>query len=81
MTFSSMVMYAYIGFLFLGAGLGVLSIFNAGGWFIIYIAQLVGYGFGAYQLFMFQRIYNESRSGNAKAKRSGEDEENEISVT
>ena len=48
MSFSSMVIYAYIGFLFLGGGMGVLSIFNAGGWFLIYIAQLAGYIFGGY---------------------------------
>ena len=38
MTFSSCIMYTYIGLLFLGAGMGILNIFNAGGWFLVFIA-------------------------------------------
>ena len=38
MTMNNIVLYVYIAILFLSGGFGVLSILQAGGWFIIYIA-------------------------------------------
>ena len=66
MTFSSMAIYIYIGLLFVGSGMGILSIFSAGGWFLIYIGQLAGYAFGAYQLFVFLKFYNDAKEKRAK---------------
>ena len=50
MTMNKFALYAYIGILFIAAVVGVFSLLSIGGWFLIYIGQLAGYGFGAYNL-------------------------------
>ena len=52
MKFTTPLIYLYVFLLGVNVVFGIFSLFSVGGWFLIYIGQLVCFGYGDYFLIL-----------------------------
>ena len=66
---SESIIWCYMVILALNGVLGVFSIFSVGGWFLIYIGQLAGYGAADYFLFLKMQKRKDVKKDKSAAKK------------